>query len=143
MSNDLPAYIARLKSLNLEIRRRLELAELRVGSANLLLAQLAVTQLANDRIFLGDVILERAYSVRSDPSGSGQVIQAAISIQGGFGAVFWDSEDFYELSGQPMFESEAMMRRVPFSQCGPAIKGLLLGQLEPLLGELLASLGRI
>lgn len=142
MTKDLNEYLSRLKSLNLEIRRRLELAEARVESTNLLLGQLAATELMNDQIFLGDVILQRAYSVHFD-SGSGQIVQAALSVHGGFGAIFWDSEELSVLYGSPQFESEATLKHIAFSRCGPAIKALLLPQLEPLLGHLLRSIGTV
>lgn len=142
MSKKLNDQFSRLKLLNLEIRRWLELAEARIGMANELLAQLAATELMNDQIFLGDVILQRSYSVHFD-SGTGQVIQAALSTCGGFGAIFWDSEELATLEGAPQFESEATLRLIPFGQCGPAVKALLLPQLEPLLDCLLRALGSV
>src|SRR5882724_9036488 len=86
-----------LKRLNLEIRHRLELAEARVATANLLLNQLSLTQLINEQIFLGEAVLVRAYSVRYGPSASGEVIQAALAMPGGYGAVIWDSEELASL----------------------------------------------
>lgn len=140
MTRKLNEQFQRLEALNLEIRQRLELAEARVETANGLLAQLAATELVSDQIFLGDVIMQRAYSVRLDPTGSGQVIQAALTIRAGFGAIHWDSEELALLHNTPEFEAEAIDQMTPFDQCGPAIKALLLSQLEPLLDRLLCSL---
>lgn len=142
MTKNLHDHLSRLKSLNLEIRQRLELAEARAETANLLLTQLAVTELMNDQIFLGAVILQRPYSVHFD-TGSGQIVQAALSVNGGFGAIFWDSDEFTALDGAPQFESEATLKLISFGQCGPAIKALLLPQLEPLLDRLLRALGTV
>jgi hypothetical protein len=133
-------HLKMLKLLNLEIRQRLELAEARVGPANVLLAQLAATKLMNDQILLGEVILQRPYSARYEPTGSGQVIQAVLAIPGEFGAVFWDSEELAQLCDTPQLEAEAIRQLIPFGDRGPAIKALLVSQLEPLLHRLLATL---
>lgn len=142
MIEKLNKQLDRLRQLNLEIRRRLELAEAHVGTANLLLAQLAVTELMNDQIFLGDVIMQRPYSVHFD-TASGQIIQAALSVDSGFGAIFWDSEELAALADTSQFESEALLKHVPFNRCGSATKALLLPQLEPLLERLLRAIRAI
>lgn len=131
-----------LQHLNLEIRQRLEVAELKVGRVNPLLAQLAAAGLLNDTIVLGEVVLQRPYSVQADCTESGQFIQAALSVPGGFGAVLWDSEEFAFLRDTPQLESEAIRKAIPFEQCSSAIKALLLPQLEPLLDRLFADLTR-
>jgi hypothetical protein len=134
--------LSRLKTLNLEIRQQLEVAEARVEPLNLLIKHLHATGLLNEQIFLGDVIWQRAYDVHVDTS-SGQIIQASLSTKKGFGAVFWDSEEFFHLSQAPNLDAEAALLHVPFEQCEPAIKALLLPQLELLVRQLLRSISDI
>ena len=140
MPKNLNDMLAILRALNLEIRQQMELTEARAETANQLVAQLAATGLMNDRIFLGDVILTRAYSAHYE-TGTGQVIQAGLSVNGGFGAVCWDSEEFATLEEVGELESEAILKHVPFERCDPAIKARLLPQLEALLDALCRALG--
>lgn len=131
-----------LQQLNLEIRQRLEIAELKVSRVNPLLAQLAASRLLNETIVLGAIVFQRPYGALSAVEESGQLIQAALAVPGGFGAVLWDSEEFAYLRDTPQLEAEAARKAIPFEQCSTAIKALLLPQLEPLLDRLLAGLTR-
>jgi hypothetical protein len=143
MSDQLNRDLDKLKQLIVEIRQQFEVAELKVDSATSVLTRLAETKLSNEDIFLGDVILCRPYDVSCEETGTGQVVQAALAIPGGFGCIFWDSEEYAALDDNPQLESEAMLRLRPFAQCSPAVKALLLPQLLPLMDKLLCALGRI
>lgn len=143
MDQNFTDSLEHLKTINLEIRQRLELAEARINSANALLEQLAATQLANERIYMGDVVLCRPYSEQFEQTGYSQLVQAALSIPRGYGAVFWDSEELAALEGTQQLRLEAICRHVHFNQCAPAIKALLLPQFEGLLSTCLRDLDRL
>ncbi len=140
MPEPLKSHIALLMEVNIRVRQQLELAEAQIGTVNALLAQLFATELINDQIFLGDIVLKRAYDVRADRADSPQMIQAVLSVGKGIGAVFWDMEELAQLSRSPELETEAIYKLVPFDQCGSAIKALLLPHAGPLLVRLLRSL---
>jgi hypothetical protein len=136
-------YLEQLKNLNVETRRALERAELQIGSANQQLALLNATGLFSDQIVLGDLLLQRNYSARFGAKSDGQIIQAALALPGGFGAIFWDSEEFAALHQAPELESEAFLRFTPFDELPPAIKALLVTRIEPVLGEVLRRIGAL
>ena len=92
MSDNLIARLKAMQDLNAQIRHQAEHAEARVATANPLIAQLAASGLVGDQILIGQFLLIRGYSARFPPKDSGQVIQAALAVPGGFGAVVWDSE---------------------------------------------------
>lgn len=92
---------------------------------------------------LGDLLLQRNYSCRFELMGSGQIIEAALALPGGFGAIFWNSEEFDSLRQAPGLDSEELLRFTPFDELPLAIKALLVTQIEPLLGQVLRRLGAL
>jgi hypothetical protein len=80
MPEQLESCLEQLKSVNVEVRRRLELAELQVQAANGVIKQLATLELLSNELFLGEIILHRPYSAGWDETGTGQIIQAALAV---------------------------------------------------------------
>jgi hypothetical protein len=142
MSNNMRARLQALNDLNVQIHHQAEQAEARVATANPLIAQLVASGLVAEQILLGQFLLLRGYSVRFPPRDSGQVIQAALALPGGFGAVIWDSEELALLRESPQYECEAFWRFVPFEQCEPIVKALITSNLAPLFDQLNAVLKR-
>lgn len=78
--------LERIRQLNLEVRRRLELAEASIGAANAVSTQLAAAEFLNEQRFLGDVTLILGFSVNKS-SAFAEVIQAALGpLQSSHGA---------------------------------------------------------
>ena len=71
------------------------------------------------------------------------MIQAALVIPGGYGAIIWESEEFVGVCESSETEAEVILRFQPFNRCALAIKAALLSQLTPLLDKLAHSLARI
>jgi hypothetical protein len=137
MTAQLGESVDRLKALNATIARACEQAEAHITEANRLVDQLAQSGLPNPTILLGRVVLRRAYSPRPGGDDSGEVLQAALAVPGGFGIVAWDSEELAELSEMPdTMESVARGYFIPFADCEPALRGMLGKQAERLLVEL-------
>ncbi len=58
-------------------------------------------------------------------------------MPGGLGVILWDTEEYAELGRVPEGpESEARLHLQPFEKCEPALKALLLPQIEPLIQRL-------
>lgn len=142
MKDNLSARLEALKELNAQIRHQAEQAEARVATANPLIAQLATSGLVADQILLGQFLLLRGYSSRFPPKDSGQVIQAALALPGGVGAVVWDSEELALVRDSPQYECEAFWRFVPFNECEPIVRALITSNLAPLFDQLNAVLKR-
>jgi hypothetical protein len=139
MSRQFDLNLEQLRQINAALRQSLELAEARVAQVNELVTRLAASGLLNNRVLLGKIVFQRAYDAAWD-DGSWQVIQASLSSSQGFGAIFWDSEQLASLQNTPYLEVEALGLHRPFDQCPPAVKALLLHQIEPLLAELIGLL---
>jgi hypothetical protein len=133
MSETLNRLTEELRQLNLRIRQQLELAEAELPVINDLINQLAVIDLANGVIILGDVVYQRPYNPGAGPSDSGQVMQAAIAIPGGLGLVLWDSEVFAASAATDNLEREARSRFLPFANCSSAWKALVMQHAESLI----------
>jgi hypothetical protein len=126
-----------LRRLSVWARHASDQAEAKIREVNTWARQLGELGFLNDTVILGPVILSRGYEPRPGGNDSGQLVQAALYVPRGFGVVYWDSEEYVEL--YPVvdtLESEALHRLEPFEDREPAIKGLLLPHVEPLLEKL-------
>ncbi len=91
-----------------------------------------------ERTLLGLVVHMREYSPESQPNDSGLVLQAALDIPRGFGIAAWDSGNYAELRRSPEgLEFQRSLNFVPFDELEPAIRALLLPQVESLLLRLI------
>jgi hypothetical protein len=102
-----------------------------------LILEVAEAGPVNSLSILGPIINHWAYEPRPRGWDSGPLAQAALLVPGGIGVVIWDSEEYAELRrATDGLEAEATARFVPFAACEPAVKGLLLPTIEPLLEQL-------
>jgi len=131
--------LSQLKSIQQTLQHSLELAEARVLTMNRLITQLAATRLLHPQIYFGGIILTRAYDAQHGDGSSGEVVQAALSSTHGIGCLSWDSEDFAALQASQEAHRMAEAHFVPFDRCAPALRALLLPQLESLLEQLLQA----
>lgn len=139
MKTMLDQYLQELRCLNREIRRQLELAEVRVDTVNAKLADVARLGLLCDRMILGRTFQRRSAALRSNDCGE-RLVQPCLSTKNGYGAVFWDFDEYHAYAGSTHFEFQASRRCLPFCSCGAEVKAILLPHLEPLLDQFLRSL---
>lgn len=130
-----------LRQLNVNIRHQLELVEARIPPLNELISQLAGVELLIDTALLGDIVFDRAYTPIPNYSDGSQLLQAAILIPSGMGLVLWDREEylaFRDYEG-PRFQ-DIHLRFSAFEELSPALKVLLLPQVDVLVEVLLSKL---
>ena len=117
-------------------RRRYARTELEVETFDQVLAQLAAAQLFDRRIILGDHCYDAGYADQL----TDQVIQPALRLPGGIGAVNWNGLDMVGVQDQSQIEREAIERFTHFADCSIAIKALIAPQRPLLLARLFQAL---
>lgn len=129
---------ARLQQIDLAVRRVLELNEARIPEVNAPIERLVSAGLApSQTAILSGMLHAQPYGVEG-PSDSGRILQAAAPLPGGMGIVAWDSEDDADHACDPDASvREAFVRFVPFHELPPAIVGLLLPHLAPMVDRVL------
>jgi hypothetical protein len=116
-------------------------ADAKVHTANEFIQRIADSGWLARTAVLGQIILDHSYEPRPGGSDSGQLAQAVLLVPGGFGILLWDSEDYVALREVPEgLEAEAWVMFHPFDECEPALKALLLSQIDPLLAQLCKKL---
>lgn len=127
--------IERLRRLNLQVRQQLERAETVMPSINMLVDQLASVELVRGVAFAGEVIYDRALTAGAHLTDDSEMLQAAILVPGGVGVILWSREEFLAMNSGPIEPDLQQLRRrfVPFRECAPAIRGLLMPQLDSLV----------
>lgn len=134
--------VKHLRSLNAQLTQGCDQADARMRDVNDQIHELARTGLINPTFYLGPIIHSRDYSPRPDGHDSRQIIQAALSIPNGIGAVFWDSDDYLHATVYPEgLESDAVLYFRPFAKCEPAIRAKLLPHIDRLMEKLFGHLG--
>lgn len=127
----------RLQEFNLRLRRRLEEAEARIPELNELIERVASLGVLPDLVLLGKVALQRPYDTGQGPEDSSQVLQAALLVPGGLGAVIWDTEDLLSVREEPGgLVPHAKSRFFPFDELSPGEKGVLFAHFAPLVERL-------
>jgi hypothetical protein len=89
---------------------------------------------------LGPVVLARPYAA-GGPTTSGQVVQAVLTLPHGFGAVYWDTEDWVAHEDGDSREEIALRAVTPFEECEPAVRALIAPHAGRLLRTLLGRIG--
>jgi hypothetical protein len=107
-----------------------------VQSVDRYIAQLRDLGLLNATLIAGPVVIRRSHG-SDGPSDSGELIQAAISLEQGTVAIFWDSEDFALYQHDAGFEAEAMLRARPLRECASGIQTILWPAVNDCLAVLL------
>ena len=83
------------------------------------------------------MVLARMYEVGINRTDSGQVIQAVLTLPGGIGAVYWNSETWFRLDYDYEREAKALRGAVPYEECEPAIRGLLAPHVAAMIEKLM------
>ena len=136
MPSNWKALVRQLRNLSLVIRHQAEQAEAKVQQANSLLRELQRIRVIRETVVLGPVLFVRSYAPTPGGNDTGEVVQAALCMEDGVGAAFWDTELFSELSQIVNgLESEVSSAFVPFERCEPSVRAALLPYIEPLVGE--------
>ena len=130
-----------LAEMNLRLRRQLEVAEMLIPRLNEMLDQLHAIRLADSTVLAGRVIHQQPYLMSLGPQDSGQILQAALMLPGGFGVVVLDSEEYLDHQNAPIRTGNDLHSRfVRFDECQSAVKALLLPEAHKLLGRLFTNL---
>ena len=124
-----------LDQLLLVLWKGCEHADATLEGLNDRLNRLAATGILKDTVVLGPCVLARPYSVGFSPS-SGQVIQAALAFPGGFGAIYWDSEEMRDVHEIDL-NSRAFRDITPYEECEVAIRCLIAPHANDLLRMIL------
>lgn len=133
----------RIRSQLQSIEAVAKAAEQRIEAVNSIIDEVEKSGLLHHAVLLGDLILKRSYPPAADGHDSGQLVQPALLIPGGLGALHWDSEKFFELSRQLQgLEAEASRCFVPASQCKPAVCALIALELDDLVELLMDQVSR-
>lgn len=83
------SQLEKLQKLNMDLRQRLEQAELTIPQLNEQIEHLVRIGLVHENVYLGDIVMDQTHSDSSDMS---TVKQAALLVPGGFGILHWDRE---------------------------------------------------
>jgi len=129
-------FLAHLQTLNLQLRSQLEHAEHLIPQLNQQIAQLGAIRLLDRIAILGDILFDRCY-VNDHMSGDGLVLQAALMVPGGIGAIAWDREEYLAHLHRGSAESHTVETQfMAFGELASGQKAVLLRALPQLLNEL-------
>lgn len=132
---ELRAYLDRF---TVQWWRDVEHADAVLEGLNGLLARLHALGLWQTTVVLGPFVLTRSHGV-GGPTDSGQAVQAVLTLPGGFGAVYWDTEEAVAARDEEGLESEVTSRVVPYEECEPGVRALLAPYAVVLLQKALAK----
>ena len=129
-------FLTRLQTLNLQLRSQLEFAEHFIPQLNRQIAQLGAIRLLDRIAILGDILYDRCY-LNDTSSGDGLVLQAALLVPGGIGAIAWDREEYLaHLRHGPAEPHTVETQFMEFKELASVQKAVLLQALPRLLNEL-------
>lgn len=133
---EITAFLSQLQTLNLQLRSQLEFAELLIPQLNQQIAQLGVIRLLDRIAILGDILYDRCY-LDDESSGDGLVLQAALLVPGGIGAIAWDREEYLaHLRRGPTELHTVQTQFMAFGELASGQKAVLLLATSRLLNEL-------
>jgi hypothetical protein len=108
------------------LRTFAQAAENRILHINTVIQEVNAIGLLNPTVLLGQLLHQRGYEPVPGGSDSGQVIQAALLVPGGIGALYWDTETYQSLVQTPEgLEADSWRHFVPFDKCEVAIRAML------------------
>ncbi|HEX3658546.1 MAG TPA: hypothetical protein VHV55_22330 [Pirellulales bacterium] len=137
MPENFRSAIQQLRTINVQIRQRLELAEASIPPLNELISQLGTIALAEGPPILGQVVYQQAYLQCQEFCDSALLYQAALLVPEGIGAAIWDLHEYLANEQAPcQAEKDARIKFLPFGNCGSTVKALLLGEVQPMLRRL-------
>lgn len=131
---DLGRHIQRLQDGNVELRRRLEQAELQIPMLNAAIRQLFTLNYGDNKMLIGDVIYHAGYGIESSSSANGLVVQAALLRSRGLGALLWDMEAYVAFYNSPLTQLESLRSKfAEFDELPPAFRALLAPRVKALV----------
>lgn len=140
MSKSWEPLLQDLRNVCLAIRQQAQQTEAKVEHINVLLRELHRNGAVGDRVVVGPVLFTRAYPPVLGGSSTGEIIQAMLTLDGGIGVAFWDSEVHAELSRiDEGLDSLAKMAFIPFHECDPALQAALCPHVEAMVAQLWRS----
>lgn len=129
-----------LERLNLQLQYVSECSEAELEGVNAQIRRLFENGLLERKILLGPIVFSRSNGVYGCRE-SGEVIQAALEVPGGFGAIHWDSDMLASVQNdREEHERQAYGSVVPFEDCPVAIRALVSQHAEELLQKLLSKI---
>ena len=129
-----------LERLNLQLQYLSECSEAELEGVNAQIRQLFENGLVERQIVFGPIILSRSSGVYGCRE-SGEVIQAALEVPGGLGAIHWDSDTLASVQNdEEAHERQAYGSVVPFEECPVAIRALVSQHADELLRKLLSKI---
>ncbi len=133
--------LEQLQQLNLVITRQCELSDAIIPEFNAVLDRLQTLRLIPETVILHGVMHQSSYNASEYRDDSAQIFEAALMMPGGFGIVIWDVEEYVTRNapGFPLVD-EARLNFLPFDRCPPALRGLLLPHIGPMLEQFCRSI---
>ena len=105
------------------------------------IAQLGAIHLLDRIAILGEILYDRVY-LDDNSSSDGLVLQAALMVPGGIGAIAWDREEFLTHLRRRSPETHTVETQfMSFSELASGQKAVLLRALPRLLNELHLAVG--
>jgi len=133
---EISAFLSELQSINLQLRSQLEFAEHLIPKLNQQIAQLGAIQLLGRFTIRGEIIYDRCYT-DNEVGSDGLVLQAALLVPEGFGAIAWDREEcLVHLRDEQVELHRLQALFTPFTDLASGQKAVLLSALPGLLKEL-------
>ena len=133
---EISAFLSELQSINLQLRSQLEFAEHLIPKLNQQIAQLGAIQLLGRFTIRGEIIYDRCYT-DNEVGSDGLVLQAALLVPEGFGAIAWDREEYLvHLRNERIEHHRLQSLFTPFADLASGQKAVLLSVLPGLLKEL-------
>lgn len=133
--------LARFEQFGLQLRQLLDQAQGTIPRLNQQISELHEAGLLPATFLLGNGFYQEAYQDEPN-SDSGVAYQATLSIPGGFGAAFWNSEEYAFEGARPSQDvQDVAARNIRFEDLPPRVQARLVSQVTPLMEELLAELG--
>jgi hypothetical protein len=132
-------HFERLRTLLVEARRAIGLAEARLEQFNELVRELSQQGAVRRGFFLGKTIAS-PWDAEAGRCNSGHVIQAVLLVPEGIGVSRFEAEvsDAYTESSGGL-EDEVRLAFVPFGECSPAEKAFFYSEMDALCERFLAS----
>lgn len=128
-----------LRKFSAQLLQRLDQAQAIIPTYNDAIAAAGAAGLLPPTFLVGEVIYQESYGL-DDPTDSGQAYLATLSVPSGFGAAYWNIEEFPR-SWDETSDFEARQRNIPFANLPPRVQLRLLLHVPSLMDRLLIDIG--
>jgi hypothetical protein len=134
--------LQQLNRLSGLIAHALEFSEAKAEQFDAYLALMTRNGLLSGRVFVGDVIHRHPYAPGAGPQDSALVYMAAIVADRGLGCGVLDMEEYLAAKEADTLEEAAILHFVPFSDCPPFVRAVMLPQTAQFLERISQELRR-